>query len=221
MTALGLTLLVALRVSDGAVEEPRPPVVDGGPVSPDAGRPRPRTLVLRSNPDGPCAANNVVSPAEGEDGHRAAVRLTPPGYPFTVTAVRYTLAHTGKCSAQLAHRAEVYAGTGPAPPAAPTPHAAFTVAAAGERDATARLISLKLPVPLTLARGEHLFVAIELKRPATGPMSCVALCRLPATDDRDFWSNAPAAPYSWQTLTSFGIPQSLAVEADGHLDPPD
>lgn len=72
---------------------------------------------------------------------------------------------------------------------------------------------------LTLADGDHLFVAVEL--PGTYPdVACLSMC----TDgldypDRNWWSNTTAAPYSWAQLADFGVPGNLAIIAYGETGP--
>ena len=44
---------------------------------------------------------------------------------------------------------------------------------------------------------------------------CVWMCEPTGSDDRNYWSNATAAPYSWVTRASYNNPNDLRIGANG------
>ena len=90
--------------------------------------PNPQKRLFLENP---CKKNALlVTPDKGEIGHLAAVRLTPPSYPYTVTGVRYVLAEQKTCKSSLAHRVEIYVSNKTVPDANPTGTTTIQVPAA-------------------------------------------------------------------------------------------
>ena len=177
---------------------------------------------LLTNFPASCSSWSAVMPLAGEEGHLAAGRLTPPSWPFTVDRVVYSLLHGSQdgleCNAEYAHRVELFTGTSPTPDASPT---APTVEAVPEDEVSGaeRLVVVDLDPPLTIEQDEHLFVAVELvgSYPDVG---CLSLCNDGQTyDDRNWWSNATAAPYSWAQLADYGVPGNLVVVAYGSVGP--
>ena len=169
-----------------------------------------------------CSSWSAVMPLAGEEGQLAAGRLTPPSWPFVVDRVVYSLLHGSQdgvdCNAESSHRVELFTGTSPTPAASP---AAPLIVAVEEDEVSGveRLVVVDLDPPLTVEQDEHLFVAVELV--GTYPdVGCLSLCTDGQTyDDRNWWSNATAAPYSWAQLTDFGVPGNLVVVAYGSSAP--
>jgi hypothetical protein len=169
------------------------------------------------NNDAECLVWDGVSPAANENGHLYAVRLTPPSYPYTVTEVVYEMFHDGgrNCDSSRAHRVEVFVGNAATPDNNPTNPAMIDVPAVNIGNGT-RVVTETLPSPLTLQMGEHLFVGVEMIAGDVddGP-TCLATCGGATVTDRDWWSNAAAAPYNWATLSSFGIDNHARIGANG------
>jgi hypothetical protein len=160
----------------------------------------------------PCLTLATVTPAAGEAGHLYAVRLTPPSYPFEVTEVVYEMLHDGAmCDAQPAHRVEVFVESATAPAASPANPVVLNVPADAPMGLY-RHVEMALPSPITLVTGEHLFVAVELPNVDS---SCIATCDGATVFDRDYWSGATAAPYSWATLNSYMIDANALVGING------
>lgn len=168
-----------------------------------------------TNNDATCE-DKSIGPAAGEEHHLAAARLTPPSYPFVVTAVRYVLdAQTGNCDAGLAHTVDVFVDTAVAPPATPSVLRHFDNAMIA-KPTQDRVVTLDLDPPVTLQSGEHLFIAVSMAGTFPDDILCVGTCAGPAyQEDRNYWSNADAPPYPWQTLGSFGLPQNYKLDAIG------
>jgi hypothetical protein len=106
------------------------------------------------------------------------------------------------------------------PPAEPTPIAVLH----SDADPTAtldRLVDHPLDEPIVLEEGQHLYVAVEMVREAfTGNILCVSACDNEAAEaDRNYWSNAATPPYSWATLSSFGINVNAELFALGFVEP--
>ncbi len=163
---------------------------------------------LNNDPD--CLEWGAITPAEQEAGHLYAARLTPPSYPFEVTEVQYELMGGGNCDSTPAHRVEVFVDSATTPPASPT-ITQLDIAATGATEPI-RVVTVGLPSAITLQTGEHLFVAVELVNVES---SCVATCGGATVADRDWWSNAVAAPYSWATLASFNFDVHARIGANG------
>ncbi len=162
------------------------------------------------NNNAECLEWGAISPAEGEAGHLYAARLTPPSYPFEVTEVQYELMGGGECDSTTAHRVEVFVDSATTPSNSPT-ITQLDISATGTTEFV-RVVTAQLPSPITLQTGEHLFVAVEL---VTIEASCIATCGGATVADRDWWSNAVAAPYSWATLASFNFDVHARIGANG------
>ncbi len=166
------------------------------------------------NNDAECLVWSSVYPDPGEEGHLYGVRLTPPSYPFEVTEVHYELLHTPSgetaCDAQPAHRVEVFVAATDIPPATPMITQIDNAAVELSGDGI-RVVKLTLPQPVTLQTGEHLFIAVEMP----GLTACIMTCADAVVSDRDYWSNATMTPYSWATLSSYGIDVHARVGANG------
>ena len=103
----------------GTVEDPG---VSNDQGAPDDGGETPPTEQMLGNGLQTCESV-LLKPDEGEEGALAAARLTPPGYPFRVTRVRYPLGHgpAGEvtCDATLAHTLRLFASAETPPPDVP------------------------------------------------------------------------------------------------------
>ena len=179
--------------------------------------PPPAVPQLANVPAGACNASMVLAPAPTEIGQWAAARLVPPNYPFVVTEIKYVLyGSTGQagCDSTVAHRVQLYRSTSFAPPAAPTVEQEIAVPASpGAADP--RLVDLTLTTPITLNTGESLVVQVEMAG-AAGAYVCLHMCKEPPTyDDRNYWSGATTAPFTWATLASLSIPWDITMRAIG------
>ncbi len=163
-----------------------------------------------------CASVRKVFALAEEDGHRLAVRLTPPSWPFEVRQLRYHLVAEDDCRRNLTHKVQAYVGTGDAPPASGSPVRSFTrKLPKGPKAERAELIDLDTPI--ILEEGEHLFVSIEMQHNSNGKRICVPACSVGGTyvPGRTWWSNAASAPYPWQELGEFGIRVKPRIGASG------
>ena len=171
--------------------------------------------LLVNFPD-PCKQWIAVMPLSGEEGQLAAARLTPPHWPFDVDKVVYQLLHGDQegvhCNAEYPHRVELFTAEGPAPAVTPG-DVLVVVTGEDEVQGTERIVVVDLDPPITIEQDEDLFVAVEL----TGnypDVGCLSMCTDGAThDDRNWWSNATEAPYSWAELSSYGVMGNLVVVA--------
>jgi len=215
-----ICIVIPLAVFACGPGEPDGPLINEG----KAEKTLPQTEVLTNSKL--CEAKDpsrhlALAPAEGEFGHWAAARLTPPSYPFTVTAISY-LAITGEgseCRTGLGHQVALYVGAQDKPTASPEGVILSVPAAAHARHF--RQVILDLDTPVQLSEGQHLFVAVEM---AGGPEAMLCLnmgCTGEGTPDRNYWSNAAAPPFDWATLDSFGFTQDISMSAVGYQGSPD
>jgi len=165
-----------------------------------------------------CGPDTAVFPAPGEEGMYYAVRLTPPAYPFVVTAIEYEIdANPGagvNCLASLAHSVQVFTATTVAPPTTPTVLEEIDVPA-DPSIVSDRAVHADLTTPITLDTGEDLFVSLKMTG-LTPDILCVKTCVDPDPDfDRNYWSNATMAPFSWARLHTFGLDDDARIEALG------
>ena len=178
---------------------------------------------LNNNPNG-CPCHGWLYPSPGEEGHLAAARLVPPSWPYEVSSLSYPLAGDSSddtdievhCQNGLAHRVEVWAGTDATPAATPANVQVLQVLAT-DQQTNDRTVEVSLNTPLLLQEGEYLFVGIELTGgyPET---ACLLMCQeVQEFADRNYWSNATSAPYSWARLSSYGIPGNIELEAQGQV----
>lgn len=173
--------------------------------------------LLTNFPD-PCKSWTAVMPLQGEEGQLAAARLTPPYWPFDVDKVVYQLLHGEQdgvqCNAAQSHRVELFMADTADPPAEPA-DVTVVVTEEDEVEGTERLVVMDFDPPLSIEQDEHLFVAVELT--GTYPdVGCLSMCTDGTTfDDRNWWSNATEAPYSWAQLSGYGVMGNLVVVAYG------
>jgi hypothetical protein len=236
MPAIALSLLLGLALAACSDDTgPRPPPPDARPdlrrdlaaadraplpdsPAPDGARP----VQLLANAGDKCNAT-LLAPDPGEEGHLCAGRLTPSAYPFEVRTIRYRLGHGASkgvdCNAGLEHKVELYVSSDAKPPATPTAVRAITIPPKDPQTISAegREVSIDLAPTLTLLGAEHLFVAVRFA--GTHPkVLCVAVnAEEPYQGDRNYWSNAAAAPYPWVQLDSFGLKGSIMVSALGYF----
>ena len=195
---------------------------DAGHTGADAGQDAGSTGVWLFNAP-PVDPPTLLTPDPGEEGNWAAARLTPPGYPFDVSIVSYTVgdgaAGNVTCSGTHSHQLQLYAASSVAPPATPTPDMDITVPAATPEQIghLGRTVTQDIDPPLRLAQGEHLFVAIQLG--GTYPeVLCLQVNDVDAAEgNRNYWSGALAPPFSWVQLDSFGLDGSLLISAYGRV----
>jgi len=116
------------------------------------------------------------------------------------------------------HKVLVFRGTSAAPAATPVLDATLTVPASGPDPLGSRVERLPLDTPITLSEGEHLFVAVEMVGQTPAEL-CVLACGEDGADDRNYWSNAVAAPFPWATMASFDLDESFLIEAIGRPVP--
>jgi hypothetical protein len=174
--------------------------------------------VLLTNRTPSCSPHTIFA-LPAEEGQYAASRLTPPSYPFRVDAVRIQLAALeASCKGSGAHHVLVFRGTDAAPAASPVLDATLSVPAGDPPPLGSRVERLPLDTPITLAAGEHLFVAIEMVGQSPAEL-CVLACGEDGADDRNYWSNAVAAPFPWATMASFNLDETFLIEAIGRPVP--
>jgi hypothetical protein len=165
-----------------------------------------------------CPEAHVVAPAETEQNHLAAARLTPPSYPYVVTGIQYVLNGGAQgdieCQTGLAHQVHVFKGPDVTPPATIENDTVIDVDL-GQAVMVITVVQ-QLVTPITLEQGEHLFIAVQMA--GTHPdVLCVGACSGPAyQEDRNYWSNAADPPYPWPTLGSFGLKMNYRFDALGH-----
>lgn len=200
-------------VFDAAVIDARIP--DDSGRNPDAGAPPQDAKAESSTVLGlPCSGRIIrnLSVAVDEGGEWAAVRLTPPAYPFRVERVRYELSDGGGCAASLAHRVSVFVTNEALPPSEPTNVQVIEVPT-GIANA-ARTIDMALPRAVILDSGQYLYVAVQLvvqgNNPRTYLSTCVTSCERKAPG-QTFWSNASAPPFDWRPFSDFGNFQFFAI----------
>ena len=186
-------------------------VVDAGPQ--DSGIPVGEVRV--ANRQGACGALRVLYPGPGELGHWAGVRLTPPAYPFEVRSVDADLV-TGRptngpdCVLNHEHRVGLWIIEGDVPEASPVFDRTLVVVGGG---------AIPAFDPLRLEAGQHLMVAVEMSGEGD-TATCLHLCGSSRSEpNRNFWSNATAAPFSWAELSGFGITQNVEVSVIGEVVP--
>ncbi|MEZ4442680.1 MAG: hypothetical protein R3B72_26535 [Polyangiaceae bacterium] len=160
--------------------------------------------------DAVCAMPGQIGPASAEIGHWYAVRLTPPSYPYTVNEIVYELGGSNTCDTTAAHDVAVWVEGGAAPADTPANMQVLSTPATMANEQV-RVVTHALPSPVTLASGEHLFVAVEL---AAQPL-CVMVCYGATESDRDYWSNSVMPPYPWSTLGSSNLDVHARVGANG------
>jgi hypothetical protein len=172
----------------------------------------------------------LTGPDPEDEGSFTAELLTPTGYPFTVSSVRYELAGATQgvpaCNSTLAHEVRVFIvsvddvalGQLPLSPSA-LGDAAFqlmTVPASDGDGTVNRPQELALDPPLVLTEGQGLAVAVEHSAAGTDYI-CTLICTADPVVRRSFTSVSAAEPYSWADLTAqpYRFPGNLRYSAVG------
>lgn len=184
------------------------------------------TTVTLTNSPNACIDTYEVHPLVGEEDNLAAVKLTPPSYPATVTAVTWSLAH-GQfggssepfCDAALEYEVLVFKSLSPAPPASPTIIETITVPASSLPSTKAIYYYTEtLSTPITLTVGEKLYVAVRLTGDPDTDVVCISMCRNSDWRKRlNWWSYSDAAPYPWDTMENNYIYQNFIIEASATI----
>lgn len=160
-----------------------------------------------------------ISAGEGENGHWAVSRLTPPVYPWRVDEVAYQLLAEGSTAFDdvcglLDHRVALFIG-GDDPAREPV---FVEEGAAADLTSEEQNLGLvwELEGDIVVEEGESVYVMIEMRIDEdAGERSCIIACVDGGDDDRNLWSNAAEAPYDWATLASFGLDYTYAVGLRG------
>ena len=197
-------------------EDPGEVDADAG-AAPDAASAADSGPLTRFGPTGmECAdVDDFTFASEGNEGHFAAVRLTPPSAPFSLRAVEYELHHfslfADRCLA-LPHQLLVFRVASDAPtPARPrydldirvTPEAPTPLP-----DENTTVTHRETFAPIRIGEGEDVVVAISMEGRTfdDGTAELVCLSAVSCSDweaDEHLWSNAAAPPFDWATLASF------------------
>lgn len=167
-----------------------------------------------------CAEPFYLQPAPGEYGHYAAVRFTPPHYPFMLQYVTYELGDESavKCNASLAHEVLIWVGNDQFPDAEPELLEVLNVPAKSRPKEQLSTITVPLPDYLRVEQGEHLFVAVRMAGTTSGSLCLLQCSSMAITPEANFWSNATAEPFSWQDLEDFGPGfADVRIKAHGKL----
>lgn len=124
-----------------------------------------------------------------EDGVLAALRVTPPSYPWTATSAAYSLGLALGYCVNLDH--EVVAWVGPAggePPAHPA-NAVVTEVLAANHGAFKGLVPITIAFssPVVVHEGEVLYVAVKLRALASDQRTCLRTCNGGGVDPDSYW----------------------------------
>ena len=197
-----------------------PPTDSGGTTDTQPPGERWEAWTLRNDLED-CFIENPVYPGRSEWGHLGAARLAPVAATFSVESIDYVMATSeadAECADGLAHRVEVWSQADGAPQAEPTLHETIDVPASTAFGQGAyRAYSHDLSSALLLGEGEVLYVAVEL---AGGPqgVGCLMTCASTTEDGSNWWSNATAAPYSWEELITYDLPGNYEIRATGQQE---
>jgi len=173
----------------------------------------------------PADPPTLLAPDPGEEGHRAAARLTPPSYPFEVSQLRYMVgdgpAGNVECSGTLSHLVEIYVDSAAAPPESPNPAFSVTIPTGTPEmiGHIGRTILQEVSPPVRLEQDEHLFVAVQLCGTHPDVLCLQVNSGDPYDSDRNYWSSAATAPYGWTELDSFGLTGDIMIDAYGEPAP--
>ena len=143
--------------------------------------------------------------------------LSPgPGvFPFRVQSVGYDLWHYENGTAEVAHTVKVWKQNTATPPSNPNIiHTIYVPASSGKTKGT-YTFTHSLPSPVTLYRGERLFVSITVPFDGDGKSLCVASCNKTEGIEHDFWADEEWPTYTWYELNDFGLDENLRIWAYG------
>jgi hypothetical protein len=191
--------------------------VDTAPPTDTAVGPLVLTWQLR-NADADCDPLSflVVAPSNGENGHLATAALTPPGTPFTVDRVGFTLRADGNCNAGTSFRVDVWVESSSTPAASPAILESIVVPMSNPAGSW-QDFDLPLSAPIVLQAGDFLLVGVEMLYAGGNDHSCIQMCGEDVVPLSNWWSSAAAAPYPWADLASFGLDGDLSITASGTL----
>jgi hypothetical protein len=193
-----------------------------------AGGATPPADVLFSHFPDDCQTLVSLIPAPGEAGQFGLARITPPSWPYEVTAVEYEMFNGVRGdgttnSVAFDQRVLVFRGLDAEPVASPEFLQDSTVPAAADFMGDLYKVTLPLETAVRLEEGEHLFVAIDLPSDMDGQTSAIAACQHGPTGsiqeypaDRYYWGASLDAPFAWTPLAGFGLDLWLDVAAWGH-----
>jgi hypothetical protein len=182
-----------------------------------------------AHPDPGCAdIDGALSQDVNEQPFWAVARLSPTSYPFTVVLVGYKLwsknnnSSIKTCDAHIAHKLAVWVSDKTKPEDTPT--MAFTKDVpewTSSSTMTMRTVEISLDTPIQLQSGEHLYVAVQVRRdPDDNALTmCLQACVGEKLVERSFISSDAAAPYTWSDLyvdvQSDFTPTTWAMGYDG------
>ena len=128
---------------------------------------------------------------------------------FTAVAIQHKLLVLGKyCDNGLAHKVDLVVSTAAKPDASPTATESFSMAKAATT-MYPRTITNTLTTPLTVAKGGHVFVLVDL---ATDAVAGMRLCLMSDGSTKSmerFVSDGPTAPFTWTSIT--GVPPQVSL----------
>ena len=128
---------------------------------------------------------------------------------FTAVAIQHKLLVLGKyCDNGLAHKVDLVVSTAAKPDASPTATESFSMAKAATT-MYPRTITNTLTTPLTVAKGGHVFVLVDL---ATDAVAGMRLCLRSDGSTKSmerFVSDGPTAPFTWTSIT--GVPPQVSL----------
>lgn len=170
-----------------------------------------------------CVAKSSIFALAEENGQWASAALATAD-DFAVVSVRYQLwtgAFPGvNCHAGIPHRVRVFVGNTTTPAASPVVLDEINVDLVDANQPVNQYATVfrQLPMSVNLDAGEYLFFSIEMIHDAADNAVCVATCYDAPIADRNWWSNAVAAPFPWVQLASFGVSFDLNLDlhAIGH-----
>lgn len=161
-----------------------------------------------------CTERGYGIPHDDEKGWWSATRMSANNRDVVIDSVRYEILDDryGEATAEagcaiIDHRVAVYIG-GAAPSETPTLlFETLVTDLVADPDLDSQVIEVDMP-PLTLQAGEYLYVFVELEVNEQGERICNLLCKAPEAGDSAFFSGSDSTPYTWKTLTSFGLPDA-------------
>ena len=179
-----------------------------------------------------CASLSALRPGNGEDGHWAAVRLTPNSYPFDLDTVRLTLIHDPNmvigsvaCTSNQAYTLRLYVVSGSLPPdgANVTPDTGDTGTPFAEEWSFGagsivgeRVLEGAVDPVIRLQSGEHVILAVNTHYTSDSVRTCIKTCATGTLTDppRNYWSfAADPADWNWDTLSLSGT--GIWAEGEG------
>lgn len=174
----------------------------------------PAPTMLTLLPEGAVNDTEVLAPVDSE-GQVVASRLTSGDAAFSVRTVSYELVGDNEdCDSGMSHMVRVWKSSALRPAATPAGVQSYQVPVAP--DAGSRTINIDLSQSIRLARGESLFVAVELMQDADLGMCLAGVAVAPKDQLRQFVSTSMAAPFQWSSFDSFGAQVTMDITAYGY-----